>query len=48
VTVGDKARFLLNGLLGPERAGEAIAAGPAWARGKQARWSLRARRFELG
>jgi hypothetical protein len=45
VTLGDKARFLLMGVLGPERAAEAIAQGPAWLQGRSLRWDARSRRF---
>ncbi|MNS04802.1 hypothetical protein D3C72_361890 [compost metagenome] len=45
VTVGDKARFLLTRVLGPERADEAIAHGPDWLQGRSLRWDARARRF---
>lgn len=45
VTVGDKAVFLLKRVLGPERAEEAIAAGPSWPRVPSLRWDASSRRF---
>lgn len=45
LTVGDKARFLITRWLGPKRADEAIAAGPAWVDRQPLRWDARAQRF---
>ena len=45
VTVGDKARFLLTRVLGPERAVEAIAQGPGWCAGRTLDWDAGRGRF---
>jgi hypothetical protein len=45
VTVGDKAKFLLNRLLGEARSAEAIAQGPAWCEGRVLRWQPERRQF---
>ena len=46
VTVADKATFLLKRVLGPARAAEAIAQGPAWCQGRVLRWNAASKRFD--